>query len=128
MDLQDLIENKIVYLSGPMRGHANNNAKLFSIAEEFIGRYRPLKVFNPCNLELGLARTSYMRKDIAALLDCELAVFLPGWFTSQGARLEHEVARECGLDRLFLTNPNALVQELSFRVVKRRDGGYSLSE
>nr|DAI09077.1 MAG TPA: protein of unknown function (DUF1937) [Caudoviricetes sp.] len=38
-----------------------------------------------------------MAKDIIALLQCEGIYMLAGWEESQGARLEHALAKEGGL-------------------------------
>jgi hypothetical protein len=42
-----------------------------------------------------------MRKDIAAMLLCHGAVFMPGWQRSRGASLEHMVALQCGLPDMY---------------------------
>lgn len=40
----------------------------------------------------------YMRADIKAMLDCDSVAMLPGWESSNGATLEREVAKKCGMD------------------------------
>jgi hypothetical protein len=39
----------------------------------------------------------YLRGDLAALLDCDAILMLPGWESSHGARLELQVASAVGL-------------------------------
>lgn len=39
----------------------------------------------------------YLRGDLAALLDCDVILMLPGWAASHGARLELQVASAVGL-------------------------------
>lgn len=44
------------------------------------------------------ARPEYIRKDITDLLTCDAIYMLPGWTRSKGARLEHAIAVELGLE------------------------------
>lgn len=46
----------------------------------------------------------YLRGDLAALLDCDAILMLPGWESSHGARLELTTASACGL-RVFWEVP-----------------------
>ena len=39
----------------------------------------------------------YLRRDIAALVECDEIALLPGWMNSRGARLEHHVAAMLGM-------------------------------
>jgi hypothetical protein len=45
----------------------------------------------------GHAWGCYLRGDLAALLDCDAILMLPGWESSHGARLELTVASAVGL-------------------------------
>ncbi|WP_433860673.1 DUF4406 domain-containing protein [Pseudomonas thivervalensis] len=38
-----------------------------------------------------------MRRDIAALIECDTVALLPGWHTSKGARLEAHIAERLGM-------------------------------
>ena len=48
----------------------------------------------------GHGWSCHLRVDLAAMLECDAVVMLPGWETSHGARLEHQVAASCGI-RIF---------------------------
>lgn len=61
------------------------------------------EVINPlCN---GLSETApweeQIAKDIINLIDCEGIYMLQGWEDSQGARIEHAVAKEIGLRVMY---------------------------
>ena len=90
-----------VYLAGPMRGIPNLNAEAFNDATEVL-RNHGYEVFNPLDGEDLTAEVQplahYMEKDLAALCKCEAICMLDGWEKSQGATLEHEVARRLGLN------------------------------
>lgn len=49
----------------------------------------------------GHAWGCYLRNDLAALLDCDAILMLPGWESSHGARLELTVASAVGLRVLW---------------------------
>jgi hypothetical protein len=44
----------------------------------------------------------YLRRDIKILADCDHIVMLPGWINSKGARLEHHIAEELGMEITYL--------------------------
>lgn len=93
-----------VYISGPMTGipHYNRGAFLFA---EFILRAEGYEVVNPWRLgEVeGWGHFDYMRRDLAALADCDGIYMLPGWWRSRGAKVEWFVARVAmGLRRVRL--------------------------
>lgn len=83
-----------VYISGPMTGIPEYNRDAFLKAEL---RLRTLghEVENPWRLgeQAGWGRHDYMRRDIAALADCDAIYMLPGWLRSWGAKREYLVAR-----------------------------------
>lgn len=55
-------------------------------------------VTNPAELNPeGGSWTDCMRRDIAALMDCDTVATLPGWEYSKGARLEVLIAERLGM-------------------------------
>lgn len=99
----------VTYLSGPMRGHTNNNYPAFESAEERLvksGRF----VISPARLgEVGVwndnketAWNKYMVRDIIAVaLSTEIAL-LPGYEGSKGASMELAVAEAVGASKVYL--------------------------
>lgn len=64
------------------------------------------KVINPAELDadvgLGHAWDIYLRRDVVALAECNHIVMLPGWEGSKGARLEHHIATELGMEVTYM--------------------------
>lgn len=103
-DLSDLIEGKRVYLSGPIT-NTKNYKGLFSFAEEFAKLCDTLRIFNPASqIQDSLGYEEAMKRCVAALVEYDTIVMLPGWHTSKGARLEHDVALACGMRVVKLGN------------------------
>ena len=85
------------YVSGPMTGLPDLNFPAFHAAAKYL-RFRGVEVVNPAEFgeEPGKSWVDYMRKDIAALMRCNVIVMLPGWKKSKGAKLERFIARALG--------------------------------
>ncbi len=127
-----------IYLAGPMTGYQNLNFPAFH-AEAARLRELGHEVINPAELnnedpaltfETPEAYVAHwrdcMRVDIAALLNCETVALLDGWKASKGARLEHHIAMELGMEpRLaaFFTHPARALSTCT-----RCGGGHRLSE
>lgn len=115
-----------IYISGPMRSHANYNFPAFFEAEERLRREFPkVAIFNPARQDcerymlseslridptghsagLTLRRTEPdfdLREALASDLmwiaqECNLMVMLPGWEESKGAVAEHALADALGI-------------------------------
>lgn len=78
-------------MSGPMTGYPEWNYPAFESACQRLRAFgyevvSPHEV-NPADLP-PQTWGWYMRRDIVALMDCDLIVVLPGWETSTGAGIE----------------------------------------
>ena len=90
---------KRIYLAGPMSGMPAHNMPAFHAAAEALSRLG-WEVVNPADNFGGrtdLPRSSYLRADLALLLQCDALAMLPGWQRSVGAALEYLVARQLEL-------------------------------
>lgn len=94
-----------IYLSGPMTGLPDYNRPAFNkVAEEL--RAQGKSVFNPADIgpkENIMPRAWYMRKDLEGLMKSDSVYVLPGWDTSEGAKLEVAIAKELELPIIFTT-------------------------
>lgn len=89
------------YISGPMTGLPEHNYPLFHEVEQDMKATlaRKDKVINPARNFDGdrtRDRAEYMAADVTHVLEAHEIVLLPGWETSEGAKLEVAVARACG--------------------------------
>ena len=103
-DISDKVKGKKVYLSGPITGKKNYKG-LFLYVEELIKLCDVFRIFNPASqIPDSLDYEQAMKQCVAALAEYEAIVMLPGWHTSKGARLEHDIALACGMNIVDLTN------------------------
>lgn len=103
-DISDKIKGKKVYLSGSITGIKNYKG-LFLFAEELIKMCDAARIFNPASqIPDSLGHEQAMKRCVAALVEYDTIVMLPGWHTSKGARLERDVALACGIHIVDLTN------------------------
>lgn len=88
---------KRIYLSGPMNGLPGLNfAALHAMTTNL--RAGGHTVTNPAELNPESGNwNDCMRRDIAALMDCDTVATLPGWEHSKGARLEVLIAERLGM-------------------------------
>ena len=87
-----------IYLSGKISGTDLDYVRCLFDKVATTLRALGHEVVNPlCN---GLSETdpweAHIAKDIINLIDCEGIYMLQGWEDSQGARIEHAVAKELG--------------------------------
>lgn len=85
-----------VYISGAITNNPDNKTDFAKAAAaiEAVG-WEPV---NPAETEIeGGAWLDYMRRDIKLLVDCDAVYMLDGWPESEGARVEHTLARDLGL-------------------------------
>jgi hypothetical protein len=88
-----------IYLAGPMTGLPNHNFPAFDQAARRLEK-AGWEVVNPADNFGGrtdLPRASYLRVDVALLLQCDALALLPEWEASSGAGLEYLLARELNL-------------------------------
>lgn len=88
-----------IYIAGPMTGLPDHNFPAFDAAARRLEK-AGWEVINPADNfggRVNLPRASYLRVDVALLLQCDALALLPGWEASRGARLEYLLARELEL-------------------------------
>ena len=78
-----------IYLAGPISGDPNYQEKFARVEAQISDKYA---VINPAKLPQGMSNKDYMRICLPALLTADVALFLPGWEKSPGARIEHFLA------------------------------------
>lgn len=97
------VENMKIYLSGKISGTDLDYVR--RLFDKVATTLRALghEVTNPlCN---GLSEADpwedHIAKDIINLIGCEGIYMIQGWEDSQGARIEHAVAKEIGLKVMY---------------------------
>lgn len=91
-------EEMIIYLAGPMSGLPDFNYPAFADAE-VRGTKLGLNIRSPhknFNEDKTLPYATYIRADMAMLLECNAIALLPGWEKSRGAKFELHVAQLLG--------------------------------
>lgn len=89
---------KKIYISGKITNNANYKADFEAAENELkIAGFQPV---NPAKEHLpdGATWADYMRHDIKLLCDCDAIYMLKGWQESAGAKIEHKLARDLGLE------------------------------
>lgn len=103
-ELSEKIRNKKVYLSGPITG-VKNYKGLFIFTNKLVRMCDASQVFDPASqVPDSLNYEEAMKRCIRALTDHDTIVMLPDWNVSQGSKIEHEVARACGMDVIYLAS------------------------
>lgn len=101
-DISDKVKGKKVYLSGPITG-VRNYKGLFLFAEELVKMCDAARIFNPASqIPDSLDYERAMKRCVVALAECDTIVLLPSWNFSKGAKVEHEVAKACGMNIVYI--------------------------
>lgn len=103
-ELSEKIKDKKVYLSGPITG-VKNYKGLFMFTNKLAKMCDASQVFNPASqIPDSLNCEEAMKRCVRALTDHDTIVMLPDWNVSQGSKIEHEVARACGISVVYLAS------------------------
>lgn len=98
-------EEKSVYISAPITGvDKTESDKAFLRGIELACELGFDKIIDP--RKNGLPKDAPWRKhmaaDIARLVSCDAIILCRGWVKSRGCRLEHHIARELGIQIIFV--------------------------
>lgn len=88
-----------IYIAGPMTGYEEMNFPAFNAAAYDL-TVDGWVVVNPVDINPDPKADwlECMRKDIKALVDCDAIYMLEGWDLSEGATIEHNIAKALGFD------------------------------
>jgi len=100
-------KQKTIYISGKITDLDINVAKdNFKKAEEFVEsempHFKPINPFDVCEQKPEYKWIDYMRADIKALVDCDAILMLPDWNTSDGAKLELQIAQGLNMEIYYI--------------------------
>lgn len=103
--------NKTVYISGKITGttdyydrFANTERKLYKSGFNVVNPVRKTEHLVSKHEALNLPHpewSDYMRECMLAIAGCDTIYMLKGWEDSKGARLEHHIAWELGMDIMY---------------------------
>lgn len=82
----------IFYIAGPITGDAGYRAKFEAVANMIRKTEPGASIINPALLPEGMDRADYMAICLPMLMRADVAVFLPRWSSSGGARIERRLA------------------------------------
>lgn len=99
------MNEKLIYISGPMEAKPNMNIDGFTEMEKILFTMQHYIPVNPHNLPVkkefqkmeNPTRQDYYRKDIESLCNCHEIVMLKDWNISHGAQFERYIAQELGI-------------------------------
>jgi len=98
-------EKPIIYVAGPMTGLPEYNYPAFHAAAAELAELG-YEVLSPATHAADVANGTadgedkwafYMKHALSLLIQAEAVALLPGWETSRGARIEHNLAGELGM-------------------------------
>lgn len=93
---------KTVYIAGPMTGLPNWNYDAFNEKARDL-RLKGYLVNNPAEIHNAQehSREWCMTRAISLLIHADYIYLLKGWQNSSGAKLEKEIAEQCGIEVLY---------------------------
>lgn len=98
--------SRTIYIAGKVTGLRHDvAARSFLVYEEILREKagRNVSIYNPIKqIAKGTPWKEAMRRCIMNLVHCDEIHVLPGWRTSQGARLEVMIAKELGIKVVFV--------------------------
>lgn len=116
-ELSEKIRDKRVYLSGPITNVKNYNG-LFIFANYLVRMCDARQVFDPASqIPDSLGYEEAMKRCVRTLTDHDAIVMFPDWDVSQGSKIEHEVAKACGIDVIYLASYAVVVDR--YNLIKR---------
>jgi Domain of unknown function (DUF4406) len=92
-----------LYVCGPMSGHKDHNFPAFRAAAKEL-EAAGYEVVDPSTFDDNVGRSwaDCLKRDLPEMLKCDGVALLLGWVGSRGANLEHRVATELGMPRLYV--------------------------
>lgn len=98
-----------IYISGKITGIDVQVAQEYfeTVEKELVkAGHTPINPMKLVPYHPDLTWLDYMKEDLAALLACDAILMLDNWTDSKGARVEHAVAKEFGLQLYYSKNHN----------------------
>ncbi|WP_233268176.1 DUF4406 domain-containing protein [Vibrio metschnikovii] len=95
-----MLKQKKIYIAGPMTGLPDFNKPKF-FKTEFNLRCENYTVLNPAILPDGLEHHEYMEICLPMVRVSDAVYMLKGWENSKGANMEHDYARDIGLEVIY---------------------------
>lgn len=93
------MEKPRIYIAGPITGHDLAERWSAFKAYEYYFLDNGYEVINPMELPHDHDKIwgSYMRECIPALCKCDYIFLMKDWYTSEGARIEFDIAMKLGI-------------------------------
>ena len=117
-EISEKIRDKRVYLSGPIT-NVKNYKGLFIFANYLVRMCDARQVFDPASqIPDNLSYEEAMKRCVRTLTDYDAIVMFPDWNVSKGSKIEHEVAKACGMDVIYLASYAVVVDR--YNLIKRK--------
>ncbi|AUM58698.1 hypothetical protein phiP47_070 [Plesiomonas phage phiP4-7] len=92
--------SKKIYIAGPMTGLPNFNREAFHEMAELIKCSGDIPL-NPAHLPDGMSQFDYMTICVSMVQVADCVIMLKDWLKSEGARIEHDLAKKCGKEIIY---------------------------